>query len=124
MLFPFFVLITLVSIISAYNITIDSSYDTKGLEAGYDKVLESTTGGYIGFDISTLLTSSAASCLLSSGYTYGVVRGYKSSGSVDSNVCGSLKQMGNFKRADVYLFPDPTSSKSASTQMVRLLLLL
>ena len=117
LIFIFF--ITLVSIISAYNITIYSSYDTKGLEAGYDKVLEST-GGYIGFDISTLLTSSTASCLLSSGYTYGVVRGYKSSGSVDSNVCGSLKQMGNFKRADVYLFPDPTSSKSASTQMVRL----
>ena len=25
--------------------------------------------------------------------------------------------MGAFKRRDVYLFPDPTSSKSASTQM-------
>ena len=112
----FVLLISLISIINinAHNVTTD--YDVKGFEAGYDNHLEST-GGYQGFDISTLLSSSAASCLLSSGYSFGVVRAYRSSASVDTNACSSLKQMGGFKKADVYLFPAPTSSKSASTQM-------
>ena len=69
-------LIALVSIINAYNITSYEGYDVKGLEAGYDQV--ESTSGYRGFDISTLLSSSAESCLISSGYTFGVVRGYRS----------------------------------------------
>lgn len=115
----FIVAIVCISIVNAaYNITNaeDSMEGVKGLEAGFE--LEATaTGGYNGFDISQVLTSSVASCLASNGYSFGVVRGYRSSGSVDPNVCSSLKQMGAFKGKDVYLFPDPTSSKSASTQM-------
>lgn len=107
------VLLTVLAAVNAYNIT-DSN--VKGLEAGFEPELEST-GGYSGFDISQKLSSSTASCLASSGYTFGIVRGYQSNGVVDVNVCSSLKEMSAFKRKDVYLFPDPKSTKPASNQM-------
>ena len=72
-----------------------------------------------GFDLSTLLTASAASCLRSSGYSYVVPRGYRSTGEVDQNVCSSLinAYSGGIKVRDAYFFPQPTSNKSADTQM-------
>lgn len=72
-----------------------------------------------GVDFSTLLTASAASCLLSAGYSYVIPRGYESVGQVDPNVCSSLINAYNagIKVRDAYFFPDPTSSKSAATQM-------
>eukprot|EP01036_Dinobryon_divergens_P028618 gene28618-37595_t len=83
----------------------------------------SSTGAQYGFDVSTTISSSSASCFVSSGYVFTVPRGYKSSGTVDTQVCTSLKAAytAGVKVRDVYLFPCPTCSKSAATQMSELL---
>jgi GH25 family lysozyme M1 (1,4-beta-N-acetylmuramidase) len=73
-----------------------------------------------GVDISTTQSTSTMSCFKSNGFgSYIIPRGYKSSGYVDSNVCTNLN---NAKSAgipvrDVYMFPCPTCSKSASSQV-------
>eukprot|EP01035_Chromulina_nebulosa_P017909 gene17909-23529_t len=79
------------------------------------------TGSY-GVDVSTSISSSTASCLVSSGMSYIIPRGYKSTGSVDSNVCTSLKNAytAGISVRDVYMFPCPTCSASASSQMSQL----
>jgi hypothetical protein len=84
-------------------------------------VTGSTTAEY-GYDVSTLISSSAASCFSSSGIKYVVPRGYQSNGAVDANVCNSVIAAYNagIKTRDVYLFPCPTCSKSAATQMSEL----
>jgi len=84
-------------------------------------VTGSTSGSY-GVDVSTTITTSAASCFKSSGISYVVPRGYKSTGAVDTQVCSSLKnaQSAGIATRDVYLFPCPTCSKSASSQMSEL----
>jgi len=77
------------------------------------------SSGEYGVDISQLASTSTFSCFKSSGYTFVVPRGYRSSGSVDSNVCSNLnnaKSAGISKR-DVYMFPCPTCSSSAASQM-------
>lgn len=60
-----------------------------------------------GVDISAALSSNTASCFASNGITFIVPRGYRSSGSVDTNVCTSLNAAANagIKKRDVYLFP-------------------
>lgn len=75
-----------------------------------------------GLDISASLSSSTASCFVSSGYSYIVPRGYQSTGNVDSHVCTSLNSAysAGFKTRDTYLFPCPTCSKSAATQVSEL----
>jgi len=84
-------------------------------------VTGSSSSSY-GIDISATLSSSSASCLVSAGMSFIIPRGYRSSGSVDPNVCTSLKAAytAGFKTRDVYLFPCPTCSKSAATQMSEL----
>ena len=80
------------------------------------------TSSTYGVDISTTVSSSSASCFVSSSVSYIVPRGYTSLGSVDSAVCTSLNNAHNagIKTRDVYIFPCPTCSKSASTQMSEL----
>jgi hypothetical protein len=70
-------------------------------------VEESVAGGYHGVDVSSTITSSAASCFKSAGISFVIPRGYKSSGSVDTAVCGSLKNAHNAGIAtrDAYMFP-------------------
>lgn len=82
----------------------------------------STGGSLFGIDISTLTSSSTASCYVSSGVSFIIPRGYKSSGAVDTNVCGTLTNSKNagIAHRDVYLFPCPTCSKTADQQMVEL----
>ncbi len=77
------------------------------------------SGGSMGVDISQPLSSSTASCFASNGVSYVVPRAYKSSGSVDTNSCGSLTQAKNagINNRGVYMFPSPQSSKSAATQI-------
>jgi hypothetical protein len=60
-----------------------------------------------GVDVSSVISSSVASCLVSSGNTFVIPRGYRSSGAVDTNVCTSLVNAANagVKTRDVYLFP-------------------
>jgi hypothetical protein len=76
------------------------------------------TGEY-GVDISDAMSSSTGSCYKSSGITFVIPRGYRSTGAVDTNVCTSLvnaKAVGITKR-ETYMFPCPTCSKSAAQQM-------
>lgn len=77
------------------------------------------TSSTLGLDISAALSSSTASCFTSSGYSFIIPRGYRSSGSVDPNVCTSLKAAysAGFKTRDVYMFPCPTCSTSAKSQL-------
>lgn len=72
----------------------------------------------LGVDVSSLPTSSFFSCFLSSGYTSFIMRGFRSSGSVDSNVVSAL-QLANaagVPHIDVYMFPDPLSSTLTAAQ--------
>jgi len=72
-----------------------------------------------GFDLSTPLTEANAQCMVGAGYSFMVVRAFKSSGSVDTNACDTLinAQLGNISQRDVYLFPCPTCSSDASSQI-------
>ena len=84
----------------------------------------SVAGAQYGLDFSSAASSSSASCFVSNGFTYVVPRGYRSSGAVDTAVCGSLNtaKAAGIATRDVYLFPQPTSTtKSAATQMSELL---
>ena len=83
----------------------------------------STTSGYTGVDISAVLSSTQASCLAGEGRSFVVVRAFRSSGVVDTNVCTSLKaaSSGGIKTREVYLFPCPTCSSSAAAQMSTML---
>ena len=93
----------------------------KGLSAGWfpktDPNEKSASTAVYGVDFSTLASASSSSCFVSSGYIFASVRGYRSSGVVDSNMCSSLK---NLKAAgmpvnDVYLFPCEYSGKVYSS---------
>jgi len=77
-----------------------------------------TTSSY-GVDVSSTITTTAASCLKSAGFSFVIPRGYKSTGSVDTQVCTSIinAKSGGISVRDTYLFPCPTCSKSASTQL-------
>ena len=59
----------------------------------------------LGVDVSQY--TNVFSCLHSSGYTFAIVRGYLSSGSVDPNVVANIKnaRAGGMANVDVYLFP-------------------
>jgi len=100
--------------VSALNSS--SNYDMK-----YGDVNAPASSTY-GVDISSQLSSSTASCLASAGISFVIPRGYRSSGSVDSAVCNSIVAAANagIKIRDTYMFPCPTCSKSASTQMSEL----
>ena len=63
-------------------------------------------GQDFGIDVSTLTTSSSASCFVSSGKSFIIPRGYRSSGSVDPNVCATLinAEASGIKTRDVYMW--------------------
>jgi len=69
------------------------------------------------------MSSSIATCLKNSGYTTAIVRAYCSYGAIDSNACTSLnaaKAAGILNR-DVYMFPCPTCSASAASQLASMI---
>lgn len=72
-----------------------------------------------GVDISQLMSVSIGTCLKNAGYNTIIVRGYCSYGAVDSNVCSSLQnaQSAGIANRDVYMFPCPTCSTSAASQV-------
>jgi hypothetical protein len=76
------------------------------------------SNGNEGLDFATAISSSTMSCMASS-YSFVIPRGYRSSGSVDSNACSNIKtaKAAGIKKADSYMFPCPTCSKSATTQV-------
>ncbi len=70
-----------------------------------------------GFDISQPMSSSTATCMKNDGYTTMIARAWHSSGTIDTGACTSLnsaKAAGILNR-DVYFFPCPTCSASASS---------
>jgi GH25 family lysozyme M1 (1,4-beta-N-acetylmuramidase) len=79
-----------------------------------------TTSVY-GIDISSSLSASTASCLAGTN-SFVIPRGYKSTGAVDTAVCTSIINAANngFKTRDTYMFPCPTCSSSASSQVSQL----
>ena len=65
------------------------------------------------------MSTSTATCMKNAGYTTMIARGWKSNGTVDTGACTSLnaaKAAGILNR-DVYFFPCPTCSASASSQL-------
>ncbi len=72
-----------------------------------------------GVDVSSSVSTSHWSCLKSSGYDFMIVRAYRSIGSPDPNAADTLRnaQAAGFSYCDVYLFPCPKCSKSASNQV-------
>lgn len=69
--------------------------------------VEDVLAGYHGVDVSSTITSSAASCFKSAGISFVIPRGYKSSGSVDTAVCTSIKNAhsAGIATTDAYMFP-------------------
>lgn len=76
-----------------------------------------------GVDVSTLISTSSASCFLQGGISSVTPRGYRSSGSLDPNICSSLAnaEKSGIPHRDTYLFPCPTCSKSADAQVQELM---
>jgi hypothetical protein len=80
------------------------------------------TGGDYGIDVSSTISSSSASCFASSGISFVIPRGFMSTGAVDTRVCDSLNAAAGagIKTRDTYLFPCPTCSSSANSQVATL----
>lgn len=99
--------------------------EAKGMRAGLTVANPSlrSGSGTIGIDISQALSSSTASCFVSNGAgAFLLPRGYRSSGSTDPNMCASLKaaQSAGIAKRGTYMFPCPTCSASASSQVSQL----
>lgn len=73
----------------------------------------------LGIDLSTSTSKTAFSCLKDQGYEFVIVRAYLSYGEPDrqaSTTIANAKAAG-FEYVDVYMFPCPKCSKSASEQV-------
>jgi GH25 family lysozyme M1 (1,4-beta-N-acetylmuramidase) len=78
----------------------------------------------LGVDVSAL--TNTFSCLKSSGYSFAIVRGYRSSGSVDPNVVTNIRnaRAAGIPYVDVYLFPcvpcaNPASQATALVNAIK-----
>jgi len=74
---------------------------------GSPPVPPTPTSTQYGVDISQSLSGSTASCMVSSGYSFIIPRGFCSDGTIDSKVCNTLNTAysAGIKTRDVYLFP-------------------
>ena len=70
-------------------------------------VSSTPTTSTLGVDVSTTITTSAASCFVSAGVSFVIPRGFKSTGAVDTNVCTSIQNAASagIKTRDTYMFP-------------------
>ncbi len=75
-----------------------------------------------GVDVSSYVSKTNWECLKGQGYEFVIVRAYRSIGSPDPNAVGTLSnaRAAGFQYADVYLFPCPKCSKSASDQVTEM----
>ena len=75
-----------------------------------------------GIDLSTSTPKTAFSCLKDQGYDFVVVRAYHSTGSPDSTATSTLASAhaAGISNTDVYLFPCPKCSKSATQQVTEM----
>lgn len=81
------------------------------------------TNGQYGVDFSSAITSTQATCLKNEGITYVIPRGFRSTGTVDTNVCNSITTAATagITTRDTSIFPCPSCSSSASEQMGELI---
>lgn len=79
----------------------------------------SLTDATKGIDVSTLVYSTGFKCLKDDGYDFVIVRGYESIGKPDSDAIHTIANAreAGFENIDVYMFPCPKCSKSASEQV-------
>lgn len=79
--------------------------------------------GQYGVDLASAITSTQATCLKNAGITYVIPRGFRSTGSVDTNVCNTIitAAAAGIATRDTYIFPCPSCSTSASEQMGELI---
>ena len=72
-----------------------------------------------GIDVSTLVYSSDFKCLKEQGYDFLIVRGYRSTGEPDPDAIHTIANAreAGFEYIDVYMFPCPRCSKTASEQV-------
>ena len=65
------------------------------------------------------MSTSTATCMKNAGYTTMIARGWHSSGTIDTGACTSLNaaKAAGIPNRDVYFFPCPTCSASASSQL-------
>ena len=75
--------------------------------------------GSKGVDVSTAVSKTAFSCLKQEGYELVIVRAYRSSGFPDRAATGNIlnARAGGFQEVDLYMFPCPKCSQSASSQV-------
>lgn len=78
----------------------------------------------LGVDVSQY--TNVFSCLVSSGYSFAIVRGYQSSGNVDPNVVANIKnaKAAGMAHVDVYMFPcvpcgNPAGQASALVSAIK-----
>ena len=70
----------------------------------------------LGIDVSQPLPTDTAQCLINAGYgSILIARGYKSSGELDTNYCGTVTNAknGGYSEVGVYIFPCPTCGPAA-----------
>ena len=77
------------------------------------------TAATLGIDVSTPVSKSDFTCLKNAGYDFLIVRAYRSLGSPDPNAPDTIRNAheAGIKNVDVYIFPCPKCSKSASDQV-------
>jgi len=82
--------------------------------------------GTKGVDLSTLVSEADFACLKSNGYTFAVMRCYRSTGSVDPNCAGSIKNAwaAGLAHVDAYIFPcfkcgNPAGQVSATVNYLK-----
>lgn len=77
------------------------------------------TGAVYGVDVSETVSTSTASCLKSAGVSMVIARAFHSTGTIDTSACSTLNNAKTESIAyrDVYMFPCPTCSASASSQL-------
>lgn len=82
-------------------------------------VLFSPSEGTLGVDLSTSTSQSAFTCLKNQSYDFVIVRAYQSIGKPDHSAPSTIAnaKAAGFKYVDVYMFPCPTCSKTASEQV-------
>lgn len=121
-----FVLFFAVGCAQEFNSTIGMSAGNEAEDTKFSASLgltrvEVTSAANHGLDMSSAATQDATNCMVSN-YAFVVPRGYHSSGSVDTGVCTTIKhaKSSGIKGRDAYLFPCPTCSKSAGTQVKEL----
>src|SRR3989338_50428 len=75
--------------------------------------------GNHGTDVSQLISTSSWTCLKNQGYKFAVVRAFQSTGNPDANCPTSVANAHNagISPVDVYMFPCPKCSASASSQV-------